>query len=65
MQTHQSGLRLFDLRANTCRWPLGGTWEPAEFFCGERTLTGCPYCKGHQQRAFTATKNLIRKQVRP
>lgn len=36
MQTHNAGdVRLPDLKFSSCRWPLGGPFEKAEFFCGE------------------------------
>lgn len=46
------GFRLWDLRTRSCRWPLGGTHEHAEFFCGATTVPGCPYCQEHSKRAF-------------
>jgi hypothetical protein len=53
MQTEGvSGVRLSDLRRMSCRWPLGGTWEHAEFFCGETVVPGCSWCKEHQKRAY-------------
>ena len=48
-----NGLRLWELRPNGCRWPLGGTWEHAEFFCGAPRLPGCSYCKEHRKLAFS------------
>ena len=56
MQTDESsGVRLWDLRMTSCRWPLGGTWAPAEFFCGEPAIAGCSWCKEHRQRAYART----------
>ena len=53
MQTESAnGVRLWDLRQSSCRWPLGTTWEHAEFFCGEPSVPGCSWCRDHQKRAF-------------
>ena len=52
-------VRLWNLRINSCRWPLGGTWEHVEFYCGEPCTAGSPYCKEHRRRAFT------REMIRP
>lgn len=49
------GVQLWDLRMTSCRWPLGGTWEPVEFFCGEPAVPGCSWCAEHRQRAFSRT----------
>ena len=46
------GVRIEELRLRSCRWPLGGRWEHVEFYCGELTVPGCPYCKEHRQQAF-------------
>ena len=46
------GVQLWDLRMASCRWPLGGTWEPVEFFCGAPAVPGCSWCAEHRQRAF-------------
>ena len=36
----------------TCRWPLGGRYEPAELFCGAEPLPGRPYCLNHCKIGF-------------
>ena len=46
------GIRLWELRLGTCRWPLGTTWEHAEYFCGEPAVPGCSWCLEHRKRAF-------------
>ena len=51
------GLRLWELRRTSCRWPLGERWDIVEFFCGETTAPGCSYCKEHRQRAFVRAYN--------
>ncbi|HEX2136037.1 MAG TPA: GcrA family cell cycle regulator [Microvirga sp.] len=53
METERkAGVRLWDLLGNSCHWPLGGLSERVEFFCGEPTKPGRPYCAEHQRRAF-------------
>lgn len=49
---NENGVRLWDLRLSSCRWPLGSAWEHAEFFCGEAAVPGCSWCKDHRKRAF-------------
>ncbi len=49
---------IWDLRVGTCRWPLGGPWEPVEFFCGQPTVPGCSWCQEHRKRAFSGTAKL-------
>ena len=49
------GVRLWDLRPTSCRWPLGRPWDHAEFFCGEPTIPGCSWCKEHRKRALVPT----------
>ena len=49
------GVRLWDLGPNSCRWPLGGPLEHAEFFCGAPKEPGSQYCKKHRKRAFDRT----------
>jgi hypothetical protein len=45
-------VRLWDLRTNSCRWPLGERWEHVEFFCGEPTVPAGSWCKEHRKRVF-------------
>ena len=54
-------VRLTELRTNSCRWPLGQRWKVAEFFCGERTVAGCPYCQEDRQLAFTPARTMAPK----
>ncbi len=44
--------KLEDLTDETCRWPLGEKFSPAEFFCGRKPLEKFPYCKLHILYAF-------------
>ena len=46
------GVRLWELRTTSCRWPLGERWDHVEFFCGEPIIRGCSWCKEHRARAF-------------
>jgi GcrA cell cycle regulator len=47
---------IFELRAGQCRFPLGGSREPAVFFCGKPAEALRPYCRECCQRAYTARK---------
>jgi GcrA cell cycle regulator len=43
---------LFELSAQTCRWPLS-TPGAADFcFCGNLPVEGLPYCLGHSRLAY-------------
>ena len=43
---------LFELSAQTCRWPIS-TPGAADFcFCGNPPLDGLPYCPGHSRLAY-------------
>jgi hypothetical protein len=48
-----NGIRLFELRVSSCRWPLGDTWDQTEYFCGEPAVRGCSWCPAHRKRAFS------------
>jgi hypothetical protein len=68
MQVESSAfVRLWDLRPNRCRWPLGGLWDRVEFFCGKPADGGCSYCREHRKRAFSrlACKAHDLRQVLP
>ncbi len=47
---------IFELRAGQCRFPLGGSREPAVFFCGKPAELPKPYCRECCQRAYTGMK---------
>jgi hypothetical protein len=49
-------VRLHDLGFGSCRWPVGSSPGPTEFFCGEPVVLGCSWCAEHRKRAFVATK---------
>jgi GcrA cell cycle regulator len=43
---------LFELSAQTCRWPIS-TPGAADFcFCGHPPMEGLPYCPGHSRLAY-------------
>ena len=47
-----SGISLLQLRANTCRWPLGAMQDyPPYLFCGRGVTLDGPYCTAHHERA--------------
>lgn len=43
---------IFQLRWNTCRWPVGESGRPEFFYCGGQAVDGRPYCAGHLVRAY-------------
>jgi GcrA cell cycle regulator len=45
------GVRLYDLRAGQCRWPLGDD-RPAKFFCGAPTVPSKTWCEHHYRLAY-------------
>jgi hypothetical protein len=46
------GVRLKDLKQNSCRYAYGGPWDRAVFFCGAPTAAGCSWCKEHRKRVY-------------
>lgn len=51
---------LMDLQPRMCRWPSGDPQEDDFGFCGERTISGIPYCAEHAKMAYqAATRNRI------
>lgn len=51
---------LVDLGANACRWPIGDPREENFGFCGDRKMSGLPYCGEHAKVAYqAATRNRI------
>lgn len=46
-----AGLALFDLRADSCRWPIGDPRSASFRFCGCEKQEGSSYCAGHHQLA--------------
>lgn len=43
---------IMELREAMCRWPLGDPTSPEFRFCGNRSITGLPYCSHHAQVAY-------------
>lgn len=47
------GLTIYQLNSHTCKWPLGYAHaRPPFFYCGEKSLTGRPYCLAHTKRSI-------------
>ncbi|GJD32913.1 hypothetical protein PMNALOAF_4193 [Methylobacterium adhaesivum] len=47
-----SRVTIMDLRESMCRWPLGDPTSPDFHYCGDRAITGLPYCPQHAQIAY-------------
>ena len=43
---------ILELRENMCRWPIGDPSKADFGFCGQRSVTGLPYCGAHCQIAY-------------
>lgn len=43
---------IFELTADTCRWPVGDPCKPDFFYCGAGPARGFPYCAAHAMRAI-------------
>jgi hypothetical protein len=52
MAESEKGVRLQDLKLNSCRYPLGDAYDRVEFFCGAPTKPGCSWCEEHRRRVF-------------
>jgi len=48
------GIRLYDLCARHCRWPLGDD-RPAKFFCGAPIVPSKSWCENHYRMAYGHT----------
>jgi len=48
----KSRCTLFELTADTCRWPMGDPATPQFFFCGTMPALGRPYCSFHCRMAY-------------
>lgn len=56
---------LNELKAGGCRWPSGDPRHDDFGFCGEKSMTGLPYCMDHAQLAYqAATRNRILKATK-
>jgi GcrA cell cycle regulator len=56
----RKSVRLQDLRAHACRWPIGEPWERAKFFCGEPTVIGRSWCERHLRMVFAPPSSIER-----
>ena len=55
------GIKLIDLDARMCRWPVGDPKEENFNFCGCDAIAGLPYCDEHCRAAYqvpTRTRTL-------
>ncbi|MET7241942.1 GcrA family cell cycle regulator [Methylobacterium sp. EM32] len=43
---------IMELREFMCRWPMGDPSTPDFRFCGDRAITGLPYCTHHSRIAY-------------
>ncbi|GJD93752.1 GcrA family cell cycle regulator [Methylobacterium iners] len=43
---------IMDLRESMCRWPMGDPTSSDFHYCGDRSITGLPYCTHHAQIAY-------------
>jgi GcrA cell cycle regulator len=43
---------LFELSAETCRWPISTPGAEDFCFCGNPPVQGLPYCAGHSRMAY-------------
>ncbi|MGE7413833.1 GcrA family cell cycle regulator [Methylobacterium tarhaniae] len=47
-----SRVTIMELREFMCRWPMGDPSSPEFRFCGDRAITGLPYCTHHSRIAY-------------
>ncbi|AWN50185.1 GcrA cell cycle regulator [Methylobacterium terrae] len=43
---------IMELREFMCRWPMGDPSTPDFRFCGDRAISGLPYCTHHSRIAY-------------
>ncbi|GJD52219.1 hypothetical protein OPKNFCMD_4981 [Methylobacterium crusticola] len=43
---------IMELREYMCRWPMGDPSSPEFRYCGDRSITGLPYCTHHARIAY-------------
>lgn len=46
-------LRIMDLKAHHCRWPLNNALGGEYYFCGDKRQGMKPYCEKHNAKAYT------------
>lgn len=50
---HKEGaIKLVDLDAHTCRWPIGDPKDEKFHFCGKKVRIGHTYCDEHSETAY-------------
>lgn len=49
----KAGVKISDLKIDSCRWPLGDPKSPSFRYCGEPAATW-PYCDHHRSIAYCA-----------
>lgn len=47
------GVKLVDLKPDSCRWPLGDPKDPNFCFCGKEVVPGKVYCEEHCAVAYS------------
>jgi GcrA cell cycle regulator len=47
-----SRVTIMELREFMCRWPMGDPSTPDFRFCGDRAISGLPYCTHHSRIAY-------------
>jgi len=52
---------LLELKAHSCRWPVGDPCAADFFFCGGRAVEGLPYCGHHVRLAYEALRDRRRE----
>lgn len=50
-------IRLNELRAGMCCWPIGEPGTPEFRFCGKPAVAGKPYCGEHCAKAYVSGKD--------
>ncbi len=50
-------IRLKELRAGMCSWPIGEPGKPDFHFCGRQAIAGKPYCAEHCAMAYVTGKD--------
>ncbi len=60
VDTSKELYNLMDLKPRMCRWPYGDPKESGFGFCGDRAVSGIPYCEEHAKIAYqVSTRNRI------
>ena len=55
-QEEKQVIRLRELRAGMCSWPIGEPGTPDFHFCGKPAIAGKPYCADHCAMAYVSGK---------